>query len=287
MKGIILAGGTGSRLWPITEVVSKQLLPVYDKPLIYYPLSTLMLSGIRDILVITTPSDLAIFTELLGDGNHLGIKISYATQPKPLGLAEAFLIGKNFIEKEPVVLILGDNLFYGSGITDALSSAIKEGGCSIFSYQVSNPQDYGVLTLDSDGTPTEIVEKPLNPSSNLAITGLYVFDNNISEIAKSITPSSRGELEITSAINFYLQTGNLKVWKLSRGIAWLDTGTPGSLHDAASFVKVIEERTGQKIACIEEISWRNGWISDSDLLQLADVYGKSQYGKYLQDLVPR
>ena len=287
MKGIILAGGTGSRLWPITQVVSKQLLPVYDKPLIYYPLSTLMLSGIRDILVITTPSDLAIFSELLGDGSHLGIKISYAAQPKPLGLAEAFLIGENFIEKEPVALILGDNLFYGSGITDALSSAIKEGGCSIFSYQVSNPQDYGVLTLDSDGTPMEIVEKPLYPSSNLAITGLYVFDNNISEIAKSITPSSRGELEITSAINFYLRTGNLKVWKLSRGIAWLDTGTPGSLHDAASFVKVIEERTGQKIACIEEISWRNGWICDSDLLQLADAYGKSQYGKYLQDLVTR
>ena len=285
MKGIILAGGTGTRLWPITKSTSKQLLPIYDKPLIYYPLATLMLSGIREILIITTPAEQNRFIDLLGDGSQFGTAISYETQDSPRGLADAFIIGKEFIGDEPVTMILGDNLFYGSGITEMLSSAIESNSTTIFAYQVSNPQDYGVIYFDATGQPQRVVEKPKDSVSNLAITGLYVFAGDVSEVATQVKPSPRGELEITSVIEHYLNKGTLQVRKLSRGMAWLDTGNPDALHDAASFVKVIEERTGQKIACLEEIAWRNRWIDDSQLRSLAEAFGSAAYGKYLLDLI--
>lgn len=285
MKGIILAGGTGTRLWPITKSTSKQLLPIYDKPLIYYPLATLMLSEIRDILIITTPHEQQRFIDLLGDGSKFGARIKYAVQDEPRGLAEAFLIGEKFIGDDGVTLILGDNLFYGSGITDMLTSAIASNHSTIFSYQVSNPQDYGVIYFDVNDQPEKVIEKPKNSSSNLAITGLYVFNNKVSSVARGVRPSARGELEITSVIEHYLQEGGLQVKKLSRGMAWLDTGNPDALHDASSFVKVIEDRTGQKIACLEEIAWRNKWISSDQLKVLANEYGSASYGQYLLNLL--
>ena len=285
MKGIILAGGTGTRLWPITKSTSKQLLPIYDKPLIYYPLATLMLSEIRDILIITTPHEQQRFIELLGDGSKFGARITYAVQEEPRGLAEAFLIGEKFIGDDDVTLILGDNLFYGSGITDMLTSAIASKLSTIFSYQVSNPQDYGVIYFDANNQPEKVIEKPKDSNSNLAITGLYVFDNKVSSVAKKVRPSARGELEITSVIEHYLQEGSLQVKKLSRGMAWLDTGNPDAMHDASSFVKVIEERTGQKIACLEEIAWRNNWITSEQLKVLANEYGSASYGRYLLNLL--
>jgi glucose-1-phosphate thymidylyltransferase len=243
-----------------------------------------MLSGIREILIITSKSERANFISLLGDGSDLGVDFSYLTQDVPRGISDAFIIGEEFIGEKPITLILGDNLFYGSGIINMLVSAKNLTGASIFSYPVSNPQDYGVLTLDSDGLPVEIVEKPTKPISNLAVTGLYVFDGNVSTVAKTMQPSKRGELEITDVVNHYLKNYQLNVKKLSRGMAWLDTGTPESLHDAASFVKVIEERTGQKIGCLEEIAWRKGWISNLELKSLASKYGSSPYGKYLHGL---
>ena len=285
MKGIILAGGTGTRLWPITKSTSKQLLPIYDKPLIYYPLATLMLSEIRDILIITTPHEQQRFIDLIGDGSKFGARITYAVQDEPRGLAEAFLIGENFIGDDGVTLILGDNLFYGSGITDMLTSAIASNLSTIFSYQVSNPQDYGVIYFDANNQPEKVIEKPKDSNSNLAITGLYVFDNKVSSVAKGVRPSARGELEITSVIEHYLQEGSLQVKKLSRGMAWLDTGNPDALHDASSFVKVIEDRTGQKIACLEEIAWRNKWITSDQLKILANEYGSASYGQYLLNLL--
>lgn len=285
MRGIILAGGTGTRLWPVTKSTSKQLLPIYDKPLIYYPIATLMLSGIREILIITTPHEQDRFKELLGDGSQFGVDFSYAIQAAPNGLAEAFIIGREFINDSPVTLILGDNLFYGSGITEMLTSAITSGMSTIFSYQVSNPQDYGVIYFDEEGKPLKVVEKPKASTSNLAITGLYVFEGDVAKVASNVKPSARGELEITSVIQHYLDNQSLQVRKLSRGMAWLDTGNPDALHDAASFVKVIEERTGQKIACLEEIAWRNHWITNEELTILANQFGSASYGKYLLSLI--
>jgi glucose-1-phosphate thymidylyltransferase len=284
MKGIVLAGGSGTRLWPITKATSKQLLPVYDKPLIYYPIATLMLAGIREILIITTPSQLNDFYGLLGDGSSLGVRFEYETQSAPRGLAEALTIGEDFIDSQPVTLILGDNVFYGSGITDILRSSFESKGCSIFTYQVANPQDYGVIVVDATGYPIEVSEKPVDPKSNLAITGLYVFDERAVDMAHKVKPSSRGELEIVSVIENYLNMKELKVKTLSRGMAWLDTGTPEGLNDAATFVRVIEERTGQKIACLEEIAWRNGWLSNADLNSIASNFRGSSYGLYLSKL---
>ena len=281
MKGIILAGGTGSRLWPMTISVSKQLLPVYDKPLIYYPLSTLMLAGIKDILIITAPEDEKKFHTLLNDGSQLGISISYTIQVKPEGIAQAFLLGEEFIGNESVALILGDNLFHGAGLTGLLQEGLGHFGTRIFLHEVSNPGDYGVLNVDRDGNPTSIEEKPTNPMSNLAVTGLYFFDQHVSEYAKLIKPGKRGELEITDLLQMYLEKKSLLSSRLPRGTTWLDTGTPTSLHDASSYVRIIEERTDQKIACVEEISVRNGWIQPGKLLEIAAKYGKSKYGAYL------
>jgi len=287
MKGIILAGGTGTRLWPVTRIVSKQLLPIYNKPLIYYPLTTLMLAGIKEILVITTPEDSSIFQELLGNGDSFGVEISYLTQDKPRGIAEAFLIGSDFIGADSVALILGDNLFYGSGLKDLFSDARFSKGANIFVTSVSNPGDYGVINFDDKGLPLTIEEKPKTPKSNFAITGLYFFDSEVTKIAREVKPSSRGELEITDILEKYLAKSALRVSFLSRGMAWLDTGTPNSLHDASSFVRIIEERTGTKIGCPEEVSWRNGWITDEKLLTEAKNYGKNEYGEYLRRLVSR
>ena len=284
MKGIILAGGTGSRLWPITKVVSKQLLPVYDKPMIYYPISTLMLAGVKEILIITTPDDSSAFKSLLGDGTDLGIKFTYAVQPKPEGLAQAFLIGREFLNGESVLMILGDNIFHGEGLGTDLQNKIPDQGAHIFTYEVSNPSDYGVLNLDSEGRAVSVVEKPKTSESNLAITGLYFFDGRVSELAKSVEPSKRGELEIISLIEIYLAKGELTFSKLSRGTAWLDTGKPNSLNDASIYIRVLEERTGLKVACLEEIAWRKGWINQSELHALAEKYGQSEYGKYLKSL---
>lgn len=285
MKGIILAGGTGSRLWPMTRIVSKQLLPVHDKPMIYYPLSTLLLAGVREVLIITTPAELNLFKSLLGDGANLGVRFEYATQEKPEGLAQAFIIAERFIENSPCLMILGDNIFHGVGLGHELANAFPNYGAHIFTYEVQNPNQYGILTVDSQGKPVRIDEKPDHPESNLAVTGLYYFDSDVSRIAKLVKPSKRGELEITSVIDVYLQRNELTCTKLSRGTAWLDTGTPSSLNDAATYIRVIEERTGLKIGCIEEISWRNGWITDADLLNLAGQLGKSLYGEYLKSLV--
>ena len=284
-KGIILAGGTGSRLFPITKGISKQLIPVYDKPMIFYPLSTLMLAGIKDILVITTKEDLKIFTSFLGNGDNYGVKISYEIQPKPEGIAQAFIIGEKFIGNSPVALILGDNIFYGEGISSLLKSANKKKISSIFAYQVSDPERYGVVEFSKDGNVIGIQEKPKDPKSKFAITGIYFYDNSVVDKAKEISSSPRGELEISDINEIYLKEGNLSVEVFQRGIAWLDTGTVDSLHEASSFIRTIEHRQGLKICCPEEIAWRNGWISDVKLKKLALDYLKSGYGNYLLSLL--
>ena len=284
MKGIVLAGGTGSRLWPITKGISKQLVPVYDKPLIHYPIGTLFLAGIRDILIITTPEDQSSFQRLLGNGSQYGANFEYALQYKPNGLAEAFIIGEKFISGENVALVLGDNIFHGAGLGKQLSRIDSQSGATIFAYKVSNPESYGVVEFALDGRVLSIEEKPIRPKSSFAIPGLYFYDNLVCEIAKTITPSERGELEISSINDHYLQEGQLVVKILDRGTVWLDSGTIHMLHAASSYIQVIEERQGSKVSCLEEISWRNGWISDKELEILALEYGANPYGKYLSDL---
>ena len=285
MKGIILAGGSGTRLWPITRGISKQLMPIYDKPMIYYPLSTLMMAGINDVLVITTPEYNASFTALLGDGSHLGMSISYGTQDEPRGLADAFLIGEEFIGTDSVALVLGDNIFHGTGLGSSLRANSLVSGGLIFAAHVSDPQRYGVVEFDQDMKALSIEEKPTAPKSNFAVPGLYFYDNQVVDVAKGITPSARGELEITAINDHYLQQGNLQVQVLDRGIAWLDTGTFESMMQASEYVRVIEERQGLKIGCIEEIAWRAGWIDQQQLRQLAEPLKKSGYGHYLEGLV--
>jgi glucose-1-phosphate thymidylyltransferase len=284
MKGIVLAGGTGSRLWPITKGISKQLLPVYDKPLIHYPVGTLFLAGIKEILIITTPEDLCQFQKLLGDGSQFGASFEYATQETPNGLAEAFVIGEKFIAGGDVALILGDNIFHGVGLGKQLREIGSKSGATIFAYQVADPERYGVVEFAKDGKVISIEEKPVNPKSNFVVPGLYFYDSQVVEIAKSIKPSERGELEITSVNEHYLNLGQLTIKVLERGITWLDTGTIQTLHAASSYVQIIEERQGSKISCLEEISWRNGWITTSDLELLAKDFGTNPYGLYLQNL---
>ena len=287
MKGIILAGGTGSRLWPITIGVSKQLLPIYDKPLIHYPLATLMLAGIRDILVISTAEDRPAFQRLLGDGSGLGLGIQYAIQPKPQGIAQAFLIGKEFIGKSKVALILGDNIFHGSGLGSLLRLNLDLPGARIFGYKVGDPERYGVVEFNAAGEVISLEEKPLQPKSHFAIAGLYFYDNSVIEIASGLKPSSRGELEITSVNQTYLDRGLLNLEILPRGTVWLDTGTVESMHAATSYVKVIEDRQATKVSCIEEISWRNGWIDSQQLRILSDRFRGNEYGKYLEGLIAK
>ncbi|MCI7798271.1 MAG: glucose-1-phosphate thymidylyltransferase RfbA [Spirochaetia bacterium] len=285
MKGIILAGGSGTRLYPITKAVSKQILPLYDKPMIYYPLSVLMLSGIREILIISTPRDISCFKELFGDGSWLGLHFEYAVQDKPRGLADAFIVGKDFIKDDDVALVLGDNIFYGQSFTQTLKNAAEkiknQKGAVIFGYYVKDPTAYGVVEFDKDGNVLGIEEKPKEPKSNYAVPGLYFYDNSVVEIASSIKPSSRGEIEITSVNNEYLSRKNLKVELLGRGMAWLDTGTYDGLLEASNFIATIEKRQGMYVSCIEEISYRNGWISKDELLNLAKGY-KTDYGRYLE-----
>jgi glucose-1-phosphate thymidylyltransferase len=286
LKGIILAGGSGTRLYPITHGVSKQLLPVFDKPMIYYPLSTLMLAGIRDVLIITTPEDRQQFERLLGDGGQWGIRIDYAVQPKPEGLAQAFLIGADFIGRDRVALVLGDNIFFGHGFPDMLARAAgRNSGATVFAYQVRDPERYGVVSFDEAGRPDGIVEKPKTPVSNWAVTGLYFYDNDVVRLAAEVKPSHRGELEITDVNRRYLEAGKLDVTRMGRGFAWLDTGTFESLIDAACFVQTLEQRQGMKIACPEEIAFRMGFINRTRLLELADVQRKSGYGEYLARLL--
>jgi glucose-1-phosphate thymidylyltransferase len=287
MRGIILAGGTGSRLWPLTKGVSKQLLPIYDKPLIYYPLSTLMSAGIREVLVITTPHDASAFEEVLGNGSQWGVELSFAQQPRPDGLAQAFIIGEKFIGTEGCALVLGDNVFHGPGLGVELQTRTNPDGGTIFAYRVSNPSEYGVVEFDVEGKVLSIEEKPTEPKSFFAVPGLYFYDNNVIEIAKNVKPSTRGELEITAVNSEYLHRGKLTVSVLPEGTAWLDSGTISSLHDASSYVRIIEERQGIKVGCPEEIAWRSGWISDSELLMSAESLMKSGYGVYLKGLLDK
>lgn len=285
MKGIILAGGSGTRLYPLTKVTSKQLLPVYDKPMIYYPLSTLMLAGIRDILIISTPVDLPNFERLLGDGSNYGIHLEYKVQPSPDGLAQAFLLGEEFIDGDSCAMILGDNIFYGSGLGNHLrQAAVKEHGATVFGYYVDDPERFGIVEFDADGKAISIEEKPEHPKSNYCVTGLYFYDKRVVEMAKQIEPSARGELEITDLNRLYLEDGSLDVVTLGRGYAWLDTGTIDALADASEFVKVTENRQGVMISAIEEIAYKNGWITKETLIESAKSYGKSDYGKHLMQV---